>query len=227
MIKVTSFKICPFVQRVTALLEAKKKPYEIDYIKLNNKPQWFLDISPTGQVPLLITESGIALFESDAIVEYINDTTQSLDGNLSPEQKALSRAWCYQGTKHYLAQCSAMRSADQTTFSERNKKLAKAFALAEQHIKGPFFNGNTLGNIDIAWLPLLHRAAIIKEHTSFDFLDGYPKLQQWQSAVMATGLAQQSVATDFEQHFTRFYITEHTFLGNKNDQTTFPRQGCC
>lgn len=32
MIKVVSFKICPFVQRITALLEAKQIPYEIEYI---------------------------------------------------------------------------------------------------------------------------------------------------------------------------------------------------
>ncbi|WP_236701358.1 glutathione S-transferase family protein [Thalassomonas viridans] len=69
MIKIISFKICPFVQRVTALLEAKEVAYEIDYIDLSNKPQWFLDLSPTGQVPVLLTESGEALFESDAIIE--------------------------------------------------------------------------------------------------------------------------------------------------------------
>lgn len=43
MIKIISFKICPFVQRVTALLEAKQLPYEIEYISLKNKPQWFLE----------------------------------------------------------------------------------------------------------------------------------------------------------------------------------------
>ena len=28
--KIVSFKICPFVQRVTALLEAKQKSYDIE-----------------------------------------------------------------------------------------------------------------------------------------------------------------------------------------------------
>ena len=48
MLKVISFKICPFVQRVTGWLEAKGLPYEIDYISLKDKPQWFLDLSPNG-----------------------------------------------------------------------------------------------------------------------------------------------------------------------------------
>jgi len=95
MIKLVSFKICPFVQRVTGALEAKGIPYEIEYIDLSDKPQWFLDISPNGQVPLLVTDSGTALFESDAIVEYIDDVYSPLEESLSAEQKAFDRAWSY------------------------------------------------------------------------------------------------------------------------------------
>lgn len=92
MIKVFSFKICPFVQRVTALLEANKIPYEVEYISLKDKPQWFLEISPSGQVPVLVTESGQAVFESDAIIEYLNEIYPSLKPGISPEQRTLDRA---------------------------------------------------------------------------------------------------------------------------------------
>ena len=117
MIKVISFKICPFVQRVTALLEAKNIPYEIDFISLKDKPQWFLDISPTGQVPVVVTEGGTPLFESDAIIEYIDEISAPLEAGLTPEAKALNRAWSYQASKHYLVQCSAMRSPDEQTLT--------------------------------------------------------------------------------------------------------------
>ncbi|MDD1829086.1 glutathione S-transferase N-terminal domain-containing protein, partial [Photobacterium sp. ZSDE20] len=53
MIKLISFKNCPFVQRVMGSLVMKNVPFEIEYIELSNKPQWFLDISPNGQVPVL------------------------------------------------------------------------------------------------------------------------------------------------------------------------------
>ena len=217
MIKIVSFKICPFVQRVTALLEAKKLPYEIEYIQLSDKPQWFLDISPTGQVPLLITESGTALFESDAIVEYIEDVSEPLELGITAEQRAIDRAWSYQGAKHYLAQCSTMRSADEATLHERLGNLKKAFARAEQKISAPFFKGEQISNVDIAWLPLLHRANIIKEHSCFDMLDGLPKVQAWQQALMDTGLAEKSVAEDFEAAFTDFYLSGQTYLGLGRD----------
>jgi len=218
MIKIVSFKICPFVQRVTALLEAKGVPYDIEFISLSDKPQWFLDISPTGQVPMLITEAGEALFESDAIVEYIEEVTPPLVADVTPVQRAKDRAWSYQASKHYLIQCSAMQSKDKSVLAEREAKLAKAFEKAERQLgEGPFFNGDTLGNVDIAWLPLLHRAQIVKEHSGYDFLADYPKTRAWQSALADTGLYAKSVAEDFEEKFSDFYLAERTFLGRGAD----------
>lgn len=51
MIRIISFKICPFVQRVTALLEAKQVPYQIDFIKLSDKPTGFLSCRPPARCP--------------------------------------------------------------------------------------------------------------------------------------------------------------------------------
>lgn len=216
MIKVISFKICPFVQRVTALLEAKNVPYDLEYINLSNKPQWFLDISPTAQVPVLVTETGAALFESDAITEYLDEVHEPLEPDLTPEQRALDRAWSYQATKHYLVQCSAMRSPDEDTLAERKEKLGRVFEKTEKALgEGPYFKGNTISNVDIAWMPLLHRAAIIEVHTCFNFIAGYPKVRAWQEALLETGLPAKSVPEDFEDVFTGFYLSDEVFLGRK------------
>jgi len=219
MIKIVSFKICPFVQRVTALLEAKQLAYQVEYISLKDKPQWFLDISPNGQVPLLITEEGIALFESEAIVEYINEVSRPLEDKLTPEQQALDRAWGYMAAKHYLVQCSAMRSADEDTLCERMTKLSKPFAKVEAELakresaSGHLFKGEQLSNVDIAWLPLLHRAQIIHQHTGFDLFANKPNVKAWQTALFETGLFGASVADDFEEAFTGFYLSDQTYLG--------------
>lgn len=215
MIKVVSFKICPFVQRVTGLLEAKNIPYDIEYISLSNKPEWFLEISPNGQVPVLITEAGDAIFESEAIVEYLDEVFPPIEASVKPEQRANDRAWSYQASKHYLVQCSAMRSGDKETLLERTAKLSKAFSKAEKALSDTtYFKGESLSNVDIAWLPLLHRAAIIENSTGYDFLADYPKVKAWQSAVLATGLGEKSVATNFEDAFAGFYLSDKTYLGN-------------
>ena len=225
--KIISFKICPFVQRVTALLEAKGLPYELEYIDLKDKPQWFLDISPNGQVPVLVTDSGEALFESDAIVEYIDEISSPLEQDVTPEQRATDRAWSYQAAKNYLVQCGAMRSADKETLTERAAKLSQVFAKAEKALgEGPYFKGGKLSNVDIAWLPLLHRANIIREHTGFDFVSGFPKVQAWQAAVNQTGLTTKSVAEDFESKFTGFYLSDATFLGSGKNGEAVADSAC-
>jgi len=217
MLKIISFKICPFVQRVTALLDTKNIPYEIDYIQLNNKPSWFLEISPHGQVPVLITDSGLPLFESDAIVEYLEEAYPPLNPALSPEQRAINRAWSYLASKHYLTQCSAQRSSDEATLRSRSQALNTAFQTIEDKLGNTrFFNGDTISTVDIAWLPLLHRAAIIEQNSGYDFLSDYPKLKAWQRTLMATGIPQASVSQDFEQVFSNFYLSEDTCLGHRN-----------
>ena len=220
MIKVISFKICPFVQRVTAMLEAKNAAYSVEYIQLNNKPQWFLDISPTGQVPVLVTPEGVALFESDAIVEYIDEITAPLQPGLTPEQRAIQRAWCYQASKHYLIQCSAMQSASKSVFDERMKKLDASFERFERTMSvDVFFSGGTIGNVDIALLPLLHRAALVHDHSGHDMLAPYPLLKTLQRTLLATPLPDKSVPSDFQQRFSDFYLSSSTWLGRGADSS--------
>ncbi|MBE0371017.1 glutathione S-transferase family protein [Pseudoalteromonas aurantia] len=231
MIKLVSFKICPFVQRVTAALEAKNIPYEIQYINLQDKPDWFLNISPNGQVPVMVSDNGTAIFESDAIVEYIEDEYGPLEANISNEQRALDRAWSYLGTKNYLAQCGTMSSKDEETFTARSQKLRQIFSKIEAQLSGTtqFFKSDALSNVDIAWLPLLHRAAIVKKYTDYDFLCGLPKAQAWQSAVLATTIMDNTVSDDFEFQFKDFYLT-NTYLANNshvNQPSNSNLSACC
>lgn len=224
--KIVSSGICPFVQRVTALLEAKNLPYELEEIDLGNKPDWLLEISPLGQVPVLITDGGRALHESDAIVEYIEETAGDPLFPGDPVEKARERAWSFLATKNYLVQCSTQRSPDQVTFVERTAKLNKAFATAEKTLgDGRFFRGDKIGMVDIAWLPLLHRAAIVEQRAGYDFLAEFPKVKAWQQNLLTTGLPENSVAEDFVEKFTNFYLSDETYLGHPEQGQA--RQLCC
>lgn len=222
--KVISFKICPFVQRVTALLEAKNIDYQVEFISLSNKPQWFLDISPNGQVPVLITDSGKALFESDAIVEYLEEVYPPLQPDVSAEDRAIHRAWSYLASKNYLVQCGAQRSPDENMLEERSAKLGKAFDRIEKQLGDTaFFDSESIGMVDIAWLTLLHRADIIERRTGYDFIGERPRLKRWQTQILQTGLAEKSVAADFEDVFSAFYLSDETYLGGGGKS----EQPCC
>ena len=212
--RVVSFKICPFVQRVTALLEAKGAPYDIEHVDLSDKPDWFVEASPNAQVPILFVDDGRVLFESDAIVEYIDEVTGPALYPGDPVERAQARAWAYLASKSYLVQCATQRSRDAATLNERTEKFTTAFARIERHLgDGPFAGGDSIGMVDIAWLPLLHRAAIIEACSGYDFLEGVPRVRAWQEAILETGLAEKSVSDDFEERFTAFYLAESTYLG--------------
>ncbi|MYG28565.1 MAG: glutathione S-transferase family protein [Boseongicola sp. SB0677_bin_26] len=237
--KVVSFKICPFVQRVTALLEAKGVPYDIKHINLSDKPDWFLKASPNGQVPILITDDGHVIFESEAIVEYIDEVTDPTLHPDDPVQKAQARAWANLASKNCLVQCSAQRSPDARTLADRAGRLSAAFAKIEQRLgDGPFAGAESIGMVEIAWLPLLHRTAIIKARSGHDFIEDFPCVKAWQKDILGTGLAARSVAGDFEERFAAFYLAESTYLGqlaHERDgqmcegeaQGTVERVACC
>ena len=212
--KIVSFKICPFVQRVTALLGVKGVDYDVEYIDLGNKPQWFLDISPNGQVPVLITDDRQVLFESDAIVEYLDEVVGSLVSSQDPLRKAQDRAWSSLASRNYLVQCSAQRSPDAQTLEERAARLSTAFGKIETRLgEDRYAGGDAVGMVDVAWLPLLHLASLIERQAGYDFLGDFPKVKRWQRNLLATGIAERSVSEDFETRFNAFYLAESTYLG--------------
>src|ERR1700758_2377104 len=96
-LKLISHKLCPYVQRAVIALTEKGVPFERIDIDLANKPAWFLEVSPLGKGPVLVvaTERGeVALFESNVICEYIEETQGG--PSLHPSDaltRAEHRAW--------------------------------------------------------------------------------------------------------------------------------------
>ncbi len=103
-----------------------------------------------------------------------------------------------------------MGSKDKETFETRLANLQKSFQKAENKLGGSdFFKGDYISNVDIAWLPLLHRASVIKEGSGFDMLEGFPKVQKWQAALIESGLTDRTVPADFIEKFSGFYLTNN------------------
>jgi glutathione S-transferase len=91
-LELVSHTLCPYVHRAAAMMHEKGVPFERRYIDLRAKPDWFLAISPRGKVPVLLVD-GQPLFESQAIIEFIDEThPPSLLGS-DPFNRARQRAW--------------------------------------------------------------------------------------------------------------------------------------
>src|SRR5688500_16987430 len=69
-----SFKTCPWVQRAAIVLREKNIAFDFRHIDPDNRPDWFLAISPHKKVPVLRVDDTVSLFESNAIAEYLDET---------------------------------------------------------------------------------------------------------------------------------------------------------
>ena len=222
--KIISLKICPYVQQVRVLMEAKKVHYEVEEIDPGNRPPWLMEASPDGgEVPALVTDDGKVLFQSDSIMEFIDEVFGDPLLKGSPLIKAQDRAWGFLASENYLVQCSTQRSPDEATLKERTEELTPIFKHMELHLnEKPYFHGSSLSMVDINWLPLLHRTALIEKYSGYDFLESYPKLKKWRKSLLETGLAETSVPEDFEEIFTGFYLNEGTYLGCMSSNKSGP-----
>ena len=212
--KIVSFKICPFVQRVIAALEMKGVSYEVEYISLMDKPDWFLEASPHGQVPILIEPGGV-LFESGPISEYVDEAYGDFQLHpRDPFQRAQHRAWIELAAKNYLVQCRTQRSTDEADLEKHRAILSPAFAKIQAALgEGPYFAGKELSLVDTAWFVLMHRSHLIEQCTGFDFLSEFPNVKRWQQALLEVEPLRRSAPEGFVEEFANFYLNEHTYLG--------------
>lgn len=97
MIEIYSAEICPFAQRTRALMNKIDVPYQLHEIDLSDKPKQFLEVSPTGKVPLLVDDDFV-LYESQIINDYLIDK-YSWSGAYSDQiqlryrQKLMMKQW--------------------------------------------------------------------------------------------------------------------------------------
>src|SRR5919206_1980218 len=152
-LKLISHKLCPYVQRAVIALTEKGVPFERIDIDLANKPDWFLKISPLGKVPVLVVaqEGGeVALFESNVICEYIEDTFP--EPKLHPQDalaRAEHRAWMEYGSAILGEVWGLETTTDPKIFEGKRQAIAARFARVEAALNaGPFFAGDRFSLVD-------------------------------------------------------------------------------
>ncbi len=200
-LELISFKLCPFVQRAVVTLKEKGIDFDITYIDLNNPPEWFKEISPLGQVPVLRVGDEV-LFESSVIQEYVDEVTPP---SLHPSDvllKAKNRSWMSFGGEINGLLYQINQAKDQASFDEKfngiKDKLAK---LEEVHSGESFFNGKTFNLIDAAYAPALMRLDFLADYCGLNFYEGLPKVAGWAKALSEKESVQQSVVEAFPTMF--------------------------
>ncbi len=188
------------------LLRAKDIEFEVTYINLQDKPDWFLEISPHGKVPVLSVD-GVPLFESNAIAEYLDEMVAPQLHPTDPIKRARNRAWTDFVPDFAKGLSGIYYTKDTDAMAEGIKaapaKLAKLEgALAsERDNDGPYFNGEVLCLVDAAYAPFFQRFAFVEQKLQTGVMKDFPLVQAWSDALLATDAVTGSVVSHFEDEF--------------------------
>ena len=188
------------------MLRAKDVEFDVTYINLREKPDWFLEISPHGKVPVLLVDD-IPLFESNAIAEFLDEMVAPQLHPADPIKRARNRAWT-----DYIATFAGALGRINYAKSEEAKVEAMAEAATplqrvEQAIAnergndGPYFNGPDLCLVDAAYAPFLQRFAIVDDILKTGLLNDYPMIAAWSQALLSNEIVTGAVAPEFPAEF--------------------------
>ena len=206
-----SFDACPFVQRAAILLQEQGREYDINYIDLRNKPDWFLAISPSGKVPVLKI-GDTPIFESAVILEYLDETAEAGKRLLSDDPIAraqqrmwiayistlMGKAWNFQATGDEVT-ARALGGEIRGHLEELAKQLPR---------EGPYWGGGTYTMVDAAIAPILQRLTWAEKlEPSASVFEGMPKVVAWRDALLARPSTQAAIVPDLEQRSGRMLKT--------------------
>ncbi len=197
-----SFKTCPYVQRSVITLKHKGIDFDITYIDLDNRPDWFMRDSPLGKVPILkVKQDGAetVLFESAVINEYIDEVTPGSLLPLDPLAKARARAWIEFGSECLGDYYMAAIADDEATYQERRAALVDKLGRLEEQVAGPFFLGEEFSLVDTAVAPLLMRVDQLAHLAPGVGLDAFPKLRAWLDALQAMPEVTESMVPEWRE----------------------------
>ncbi|KAF7250718.1 hypothetical protein EG68_08950 [Paragonimus skrjabini miyazakii] len=146
-------RFCPYVQRVRYTLHYHGIKYDPIYVALDAKPSWFLELYPTGKVPVLITDQGKVIGESIVIMKF-------LDSLCDPNTSLLERCGEAEFAKagDYISKISApifkiMFHKD--TSPSAVESLHEACSELNTAFEGTYFSGSKLSLADLLLLPHL------------------------------------------------------------------------
>lgn len=197
-----SFKTCPWVQRSAIVLREKNTEFEMRHIESDNRPDWFLAISPHKKVPVLRIDDKVSLFESSAINEYLDETIAPRLHPADPIERALNRAWTdYVPT--FASTVTATAYADtEADYDKAASGIPVPFERLEKALEkqggGPFFNGEKYSLVDAAYAPFLQRYFFLDRVKKLGHIEKYPRLKAWSEALMKRPSTHSFPMAEFE-----------------------------
>jgi glutathione S-transferase len=171
------------------LLE-KAVDFELTEIDLQNKPEWFSQISRYGKVPA-IKHGTNEVYESAIINEYLDQVFPNPSLlPADPGARAIARIWIdYANTRFVTAFGKLLRGKDTAEQEQGRQELTDALLYIEQEGLGklssqePYWFGEQLTLVDLTFYPWFERLPTLEHYRNFKLPAAAPRLQKWWDAV--------------------------------------------
>lgn len=179
------FPLCPFAQAVAVLLEERQVPYEYRPLDRRAKPDWFRTASPLGTVPLVVFPDARSLFETAAILEYLDVRyPEASTAAADPWRKAQGMAWSAVLSSLNFDLSARRRAADVSARATASMHIADKLDRLEAALVGPFFLGERFSVVDALAAPPLARVGWIEASWRDSFPSRWPRLDRWREALL-------------------------------------------
>jgi glutathione S-transferase len=197
---------CPYVQRAIIALKEKGAAFDVVYVNLMDKPDWFLKLSPLGKVPVVKVERegkpDAVIFESSVIVEFVEETSPGPKLHpADPVEKAQHRAWMEFGSATLGDLNKLWFAKDQASYDTAREAVIKKLQRLEETVAGPFFAGPSLSCVDTVFGPIFRQIDTVEALTPLGLLAGLPKVQTWSKALAARKSVQEAVPDNYAELF--------------------------
>jgi glutathione S-transferase len=214
-----SHTLCPYVQRVRIALDEKQIPYQMIYIDLADKPDWFLELSPLGKTPVLkVGET--AIFESAVILEYLED---AFDHPLHPAdvlKRAEHRSWIELASATLSQIWGFYAAPDASEFEKKRDILTASFSRIEEKLTNiPYFDGEKFSLVDAAFAPVFRYFDVFDTIDDFGVLSNKPKTALWRTALAARPTVQGAVSKDYSDLLRQFLLNRQSHLSSLIERT--------
>jgi glutathione S-transferase len=215
-----SHHLCPYVQRAAIVLAEKDVAFERIHIDLAQKPDWFLQISPLGKVPLLQVPrtdgQDAVLFESAVICEYIEETLGRVRLHpADPLERARHRGWMEFGSS-ILADLWGFETAKgEAQFEAKRQALRSKFAAVEAELSdGPYFAGKAFSLVDAVFAPVFRYFETFDRLADHGIFLDLPRIAAWRAALAERPSVRQAVTPDYPERLMAFLEHHDAYLLN-------------
>lgn len=205
-----SHTLCPYVQRAAISLAEKGVSFDRVYVDLSNKPDWFIEKSPLGKVPILLVGEGddtTVIFESSVILEYLEETQPHPLHPNDPLRRAQHRSWIEYGSEILNNIARLYNAPDKEAFSKAQDDLRGRMARLDKELasqQGQFFAGEKFCLVDAVYAPVFRYFDVFEEHADLFMLNGLLSIDAWRISLSERTSVKNAVTPEYSRQLTQF-----------------------